>query len=179
MKIIVGSKNPSKIKAVEKAAKDYAFLKRAQVLGVEVISGVSEQPLSMEETIRGAKNRARNAFKKVKADYAIGIESGFVKIAGAKSGYIENSVCAIYGGKDFALGVSPGFECPPKVMELVLKKGLNLNDACFEAGISKDKEIGKREGIVGFLTKGRKTRSAYTHDAIIMALIHLENKELY
>lgn len=52
-KVYLGSLNPVKIKAVE-------MVVNKPVIGVEVDSGVGVQPLSDEETIQGAYNRAKS-----------------------------------------------------------------------------------------------------------------------
>ncbi len=72
MKISVGSKNPVKIKAVENCVK--RIWPEAEVFGVDVDSGVKDQPRSKEEAIRGATNRAKMALKKGDADIGIGPE---------------------------------------------------------------------------------------------------------
>ena len=176
MKIKVASLNPQKIQAVKDTVLDYPELKDALVEGVSAPSDVSDQPKSLEETVNGATNRARNAF--VDCDYSFGIESGLISVPKTKSGYMDICVCAIYDGKDFHLGCSSVFEVPNKIMEL-MHTGMNMQDACFEAGLTQNKNLGSAEGMIGILTKGRVTRLAYTKQAIISALIHLENKNLF
>jgi len=55
MKVVVGSDNPVKIGAAKNVFK--RFFSDVDVDGVKVDSRVSEQPLSREETKRGALNR--------------------------------------------------------------------------------------------------------------------------
>ena len=55
-RILVGSVNSSKIQAVGDALA--AFVPDLKVDGVEVESGVPEQPVGFGEILRGAKNRA-------------------------------------------------------------------------------------------------------------------------
>ena len=55
MKILVGSKNPVKIEAVEETFLKY--FKKVEVIGIEVDSNVPNQPIN-EETFEGAENRA-------------------------------------------------------------------------------------------------------------------------
>lgn len=59
MTVFVGSTNPVKLHAVQLALRD--VYPDAQVLGFETESGVGDQPLSDEETMLGARNRARAA----------------------------------------------------------------------------------------------------------------------
>ena len=174
MKIIVGSTNPSKVDAVKEVLSMYSFLRDADIAGTNATSGVSDQPKSSAETIQGAINRANNAYNHAKCDYSIGLESGFHEFPVA--GYMEFTACAIYDGKNYHFGFSSAFKCPEAVNQIMQQEGVNLNEACYKAGLTKNPEIGKSEGIIGILTRGRKTRKDYTKDAIIMAMIHVENK---
>lgn len=176
MKIKVASLNPQKIQAVQDTILDYEILREAIVEGISADSGVSDQPKSLEETVNGAINRAKNAF--VDCDLSFGIESGLISVPNTKSGYMDLCFCAIYDGKEVHLGCSSIFEVPKKIMDL-MHQGMNMSDACFEAGLTENKTVGSAEGLIGILTRGRVTRLAYTKQAIISALIHLENKELF
>lgn len=176
MKIKVASLNPQKIQAVQETVLDYEILKGALVEGINASSGVSDQPKSLEETVDGAINRAKNAF--IDCDYSFGIESGLITVPKTKSGFMDLCFCAIYDGKDIHLGCSSVFEIPQKIMDLI-HDGMNMQDACFAAGLTDNKNLGSAEGLIGILTKGRVTRLAYTKQAIISALIHLENKNLF
>ena len=123
MKIIVGSTNKAKIEAVAEILKEYPHLAGAEVFGVSVESGVADQPMSLDETIAGAMNRARNAFKG--CDYSIGLESGLMKVPNTKSGYMDFGACAIFDGEEFHLGLSSMWEFPDKrIMELIVDGGL-------------------------------------------------------
>ena len=68
----VGSKNKAKVEAVEEILRDYPHLEDAEVIGLEVLSNVGDQPRTLEETVRGARNRAENSFHD--CDYSVGIE---------------------------------------------------------------------------------------------------------
>ena len=58
MKVFVGSKNKIKVDAVRRAFEGVFLNETWVVEGQEVDSGVSEQPMDEEETVRGARNRA-------------------------------------------------------------------------------------------------------------------------
>src|SRR3954447_23101811 len=72
MKIIIGSKNPAKITAVQNSFRQ----EDNQFISIDVPSGVNDQPFSDEETIRGAINRAVGALKQGNGDIGIGLEGG-------------------------------------------------------------------------------------------------------
>ena len=173
MKIKVGSKNKAKVEAVAEIIRDYPHLKDSSVRGVEVDSGISAQPKSLDETIKGAMNRARGIFSG--CDYSIGLESGLMQVPNTKSGYMDVCVAAIYDGKEFHLGLSSAWEFPDKkITELMLHEGLDMPEAINKAGLTKNPKIGSEQGAIGILTKGRVDRKEYTKQALRTALIHLE-----
>ena len=177
MKIGVGTKNPAKVDAVKEIITEYDILKAAEVVPVDVDSGISEQPLTLEETVQGALNRAQGA--QLDCDLGIGLESGLFKMPRAKSGYMDICVCAIFDGKKFHLGTSSAFEYPAKLTELVLKEGIDVSRAAKQLGITDHQYVGHAQGMIGILTKSRVNRKEYTKQSLITALIHLENPKLY
>ena len=77
MKVVVGSQNPVKLEAVELGIKELWPSKQIELLGMEVDSGINEQPLSDVEMIKGAKKRAHAAITGQKdARYGVGLEGG-------------------------------------------------------------------------------------------------------
>lgn len=177
MNISVGSTNKIKIEAVEETIIQYPLLSGATVTGKNVLSQVSEQPQSLQETVQGAINRAKKVFEE--GHISIGLESGLMPVPFTKTGFMDVCVCAIYDGKTIHLGLSQAFECPSEVVRLVHEKGYDLNQASNAIGLTTNPQLGAAEGIIGILTKGRVTRKDYTKEAIKMALIHLENKQHY
>jgi inosine/xanthosine triphosphatase len=176
MKIIVGTTNAAKVAAVKEIVKEYAHLADATIESVKTESGVSDQPKSLQETIAGAMNRARSIFNN--CDYSIGLESGLMEVPNTKSGFMDLCVCAIYDGKEFHLGLSSAWEFPdPKIMDLIVKGGMNMSEAINHVGLTSNADIGTAEGAIGLLTKGRMDRKEYTKQALRTALIHLEQFE--
>jgi inosine/xanthosine triphosphatase len=177
MRIKVGSKNPVKVGAVRDTLKDYELLRDSDISGIEVASGVSDQPRSLTEIVNGAVNRAKNAFSD--CEYSFGIESGFVEVPGTKTGFMNVTACAIYNGTKCHLGLSSAFECPPVVTKMVLNEGMELDQAYYKAGLTDDRRLGYSGGVIKYLTRGRVTREDWIKESVRMALIHLENHELY
>ena len=176
MRINVGSKNDVKIEAVREAVRDYDFLSNAEVIGVDFNSEVSEQPKTIDETVRGAMNRARSAFRECK--YSFGIEDGSMRVPNTKTGYMNICACAIYDDQEYHMGLSSAFEYPHDVAKLVFEDGLDLNQAFYRTGLTKNPKVGSAEGVVSILTRGRLLRKEYTKQAITMALILVENSKL-
>lgn|SRR3989344_2117166 len=177
MRINIASKNPVKVEAVREVLRNYQDLANYEIIEIEVNSGVSEQPKSLEETVQGAINRAKAVFNG--CIYSFGIESGLMVVPQTKTGSMDFCVCAIYDGKDYHLGLSCAFEFPKKVTQMIHEEGIDANEAFYRLGLTADRKIGSSEGAIGMLTKGRMSRKDYTKQAVQMALIHLENKDLY
>jgi inosine/xanthosine triphosphatase len=177
MKINIGSKNKVKIEALSETLKEYSDFEVSEIFPIEVDSGVSPQPKSLDEAVDGAIKRAKKAF--ATCEYSFGIESGLMKVPQTKTGYMDVTCCAIFDGKAVHLGLSSAFEFPPAVTKYIFEKDSNASVACHELGLTKSEYIGYEEGIIGILTKNKVTRKDYTKGAIRMALLQLQNKELY
>ena len=179
MKVNVGTKNQNKVNAVRETLLSFQefFNSNIDVCLIDVDSGVSKQPKNMEQTTQGAINRAKNAFHN--CDISIGLESGLIEFPHTKSGYMDVTMCAIYDGKNFHLGGSSLFEYPKSVVDLIFAKDYEVDEAAKEAGFTENSSVGKAEGMVGLLTKGRLNRKDYSKQAVLTALIHLLNPEHY
>lgn len=88
MHFFVGTTNKTKLLAVQLAIQDE--WPDAVIVGYDVESGVASQPMSDEETLQGAQNRARQAIQQGRAEFteldpaeylAIGLEGGVVMFA--------------------------------------------------------------------------------------------------
>ena len=175
MKFYVGSTNEVKVSAVKEIIKDYAHLEDAAVEGVKTDSGVSDQPMSDDETLRGATNRANNVSNlAIDADYWVGIEGGLEQI----NGEMEAFAWVVVKSKNGKLGRgrTGSFFLPKKVAELI-KQGMELGDADdIVFGVTNSKQI---NGAVGILTRDVLTRTTYYEPAVILALIPFKNETLY
>ncbi len=172
MKIYVGSLNPTKVAAVREAVADHPDFSSCDVIGSEVASDVSEQPKTIEETVRGAMNRARAAWQE--GGISFGLESGLMEVPYTRTGYMDICVCAIYDGADYHHGISSAWECPVDVTKMMLEDGMNMSEAFYKSGRTDDPSIGSSIGVISVLTGGRVDRKAYTMQAIHMAMIHLK-----
>lgn len=167
--IVVGSKNPVKVSAVAEVFADYPQYATMQVSGVDASSGVRPQPLSLEETVSGARNRARQAYE---GFLGVGLESGIMAIP---DGYLEVCFAAIFDGTRMHTGMSCGFALPKAVTNLMFEEELNLVEAAMRVGLTDDPEVGKKGGLLSILTDGRLTRKEYSKQSLITAIISLEH----
>ncbi len=168
-RIYVASLNKNKINAVKEVFSDYC------VEGVACTSGVREQPTSLEETIRGAVNRAKSVFGD--CEYSAGIEDGIARVPWTMSGYMNFCACALFDGCRIFLGLGPAFEYPVECTKKAVEERITISEAFFP--ISERPDIGNEEGIIGWLTKGKINRQKYTKHAVEMAKIQIDNPGLY
>lgn len=78
MKIALGSTSAQKAQYLKEVLQELNL--EASIIPTEVESGVSEQPITLNETREGSINRAKESLKKRKdADFAVGIEIGYEK----------------------------------------------------------------------------------------------------
>lgn len=177
MRIGVGSKNATKVNAVIEVLRDYPLLASAEIIGVPVQVEEFGHPKTLDETVAGAIDRAKQAHRGV--DFGFGIEGGLMKVPHTKTGYMEVAVCAIFDGENIHLGMSPACEWPRSVIEGILHKGLDGSQAMKAANLTQEEKLGENKGFIDIVTKGRMDRTAFNKAAITMALVHLENPELY
>lgn len=180
MIVAIGSTNKAKVLAVKEIIECSPLFSGAQVKSISTNSDVSAQPLSLEETIQGAKNRAKHAFNTCDGCcYSFGIESGLMEASNVSTGFLHVSICCIYDGANYYTGLSTGFEIPPQILELILTKKMDLSEACLHSGISHNEKIGSTEGLIGVLTQGKIDRKEYSKQCITTAILQLENNEWY
>lgn len=174
MIVSVGSQRKSKQNAVRKAFAHY--YPDFDIVGVACDSGVSDQPLTDEETIRGAINRANRAL--TKGDIGVGIEAGLKQVPNAITGYLNTTWCAITDKEGFlTIGSSPDFEYPGKIAEDALA-GIEVSKSAAELYGMDETEL-KESGVISKLTRGVMSREDYSYYAVLMALIPRLQRKLF
>jgi inosine/xanthosine triphosphatase len=162
VRIGVGSGNPAKVEPVREVAE--ALFPGAEVFAREVGSGVREQPLSEQETLRGALNRARGIVKADEAVLGVGIEGGIASVGGVHFGFTWVAVVDREGRT--GLGSSARFEIPDRIAREVLA-GRPLGEVVAE--LSGRPGIAREEGAMGLLSGGHVTRRSATVQALHFA----------
>ena len=177
MKVVVGSTNPIKIKAVESIFSKIYSKKQLEVTGIKVDSGISAQPFN-EEAIKGAINRAKEVMLITNIDLSVGIEAGLFKFPSTISNYLDMHWCAILDRKRrLTTGCSSGFELPPDAIYQIFKKGKEVGEVMDEiAGMN---DVGKGMGAIGMLSKGIMNRMHLNEQAVLMAMIPRINEQDY
>jgi inosine/xanthosine triphosphatase len=171
--VAVGSTNPLKVGAARDAFRD--FYGDAKVEGLHVPSGIKPFPTSEEETIRGAKNRARAAAsERPNADFHVGIEAGIVEVDGRS---FVRAYAVVVRGEEMGLGCSAAYEAPPTILE-------RMDPESDSSRLVIDSVMGRHdvletEGVIGILTQGRLTRATINRDAVRCALTRFVSPRYY
>lgn len=119
-KIYVSSESQIKLDAVSFGFRKIG--KAFDVLGCKTKSGVAEQPMSIEETLKGAKGRMKDLKKKAgkrKYEYLASIESGITKIF-TDHNYFGISICIIENSKGVGkVSITTEMEIPKSMTDLI------------------------------------------------------------
>jgi non-canonical (house-cleaning) NTP pyrophosphatase len=172
--VAVGSKNRQKIRGSGLGTLRVFPETDPEILWKEIATGVSKQPMSLDEILRGARNRSTGVIRLFpQADYGIGIESGLYEIFGK---WMDTSIVSIVDseGKE-ALGQTISYEVGERIMELVFQ-GKELSDAVAET--TARNTIETRDNYAA-LSNGAVTAVETFRDAVAGALSRLAFAEYH
>jgi inosine/xanthosine triphosphatase len=184
-RVRVGTTNGPKIAAATEAIR--AYVPGARVEGAPVESGVSDQPVGLDEIARGARNRAAAAFELGDCQLAVGYEDGLValpELGGCASELLNLGCAAVTDGVRTSLGLSSGFSYPPECARQAATEREPIGDL-FDAlwserrGDAAAGPSGQGIGNIGKLSLGVLPRTEYARHAILCALVPLLHPDLY
>lgn len=173
--VYIGSANPVKIECTRIGFTDVFDENEAfRFIGKSVDSGISDQPMTSEETLQGAKNRVKQLKDRFPdGDYFVGIEGGVHVFEGEMEAF---AWVVIVDNERLGKAQTSTFQLPPKIVSLI-EQGVELghaDDIVFRRDNSK-----QGNGAVGILTEDVIDRVEYYRHAVILALIPFINKKLY
>jgi inosine/xanthosine triphosphatase len=172
--ILIASRNPVKVQATLNGFQRMFPEESFQIQSAPAASGVSNQPRSDEETLRGATNRAQSAARDYpQANYWVGIEGGIQETGGQMTAF---AWVVIYDGRSLGKSRTGTFFLPPQVSRLV-RQGVELgmaDDIVFQRENSK-----QENGAIGILTANVVDRTGLYEQAVILALLPFKNPDLY
>lgn len=168
--VALGSTNPVKRRALERALASLVTGEPPRVVCLEAASGVPDQPWGDAETRRGATNRALGAVRAAgDGAIGIGIEGGVARQDGGLWAF--SWVVAVTAAGASSAARSAAFTLPDEVAALV-GGGVELGDAMDRlyhvAGSKRD------QGAVGLLTGGALDRAGLYTQAVLLALARLQ-----
>lgn len=165
MLVAVGTNNPNKVRAVVDAYAMFGF--RATAVAVGAPPTLPGQPIGVGNVFGGALARANHALSAVAgAEHGVGLEAGVVEVGGK---HLDVTI-AVIGDRngEVTVGVGPGFQIPNVFLGQVLG-GRELGAVADE--FLGRRAVGRREGLVGVLTRGRVGRYDLNLAAVAMALV--------
>ena len=170
MKILLGSKNPSKLKSLELALNEIGIT-QFEIICLEAKSGVNSEPIG-QDIIKGADNRNQSikdyAIKsKINYDYLCSIEGGFSIDEYGLPFIVSYAIFEDKNGKK-STGKSLGIRLTLEMFDYV-KNGNSLNKV-IESIVGKENNK-KSQGVTGYITNGLYSRDKFDKEAVISALI--------
>lgn len=169
MRIAIGSTNPVKVAAATEACRHYWPDSTCSSHGVD--TGVAAMPMSDEETIQGARNRAERARELSGADIGIGLEGGVMETPWGL--FLTNWVVAVGEGGKTGYGSSTRMRLPEAVAAEIRGGG--------ELGPIMDRITGTslsnhRNGAIGYFTRDLVLRKDAFLQAVAYALVAFVNE---
>lgn len=153
--IAIGTKNPTKVAAIKLAFQGI----EAKFIETSVPSGVSAQPLTDDETIKGAINRARNSREQEQTDIGIGLEGGVVS---SEHGLLLCNWGAIVDRDRSPIIAGGARILLPEEVAYGVRAGKELSEVMEE--YTKQKDVRSKEGAIGIFTNGHVNRTdMFTH----------------
>ena len=171
--VIVGSKNPVKVGAVNQALSAIFPDHNVECLGVNAPSQVADQPMTSEETRLGAINRVKYCQQHHQADYYVAIEGGVDNLT---DGPVTFAYIVITKGSQSSMGRSAMLPLPPVVYQ-ALQQGEELGhvmDRLFNT-----ENVKQKGGAIGLLTNGLESRMSNYTQAITLAMAPFLQPQLF
>lgn len=174
LKVIIASKNPTKISAAQKGFEMVFPETEFEFVGESIPSGVPDQPVGSDETYQGALNRAKGAKQsQPNADFWVGIEGGNILHGNEMEAMAWIIVLSNSG---FGKARTAGFFLPNKVVKLI-NDGYELGHADeIVFGVENSKQ---KMGSSGLLTDNLIDRISFYLPAVVFALIPFKKPKLY
>jgi len=175
MIIAVGTENKAKNEAARAVLG--SVWPEATFVAVNAPSGISAMPMSVEETLRGARNRAHAALGlRPDASYAVGLEGGVEDVYGTL--FLGGWAVIVDRKGRIGEGASARVALPASISER-LRRGDELGPLMQQLLKDEKNEVRHTLGTHGILTHGRYTRvDEFTH-ALQCAVAPFVNEQFY
>ncbi|REG85719.1 inosine/xanthosine triphosphatase [Marinomonas pollencensis] len=177
IRILVASKNPVKVTAAHQAFSQVFPNHTIHCEGVNVDSGVADQPMTESETRLGAQTRVRNCIDMdtdTKEDYFVAMEGGVDQFEEGAATFAY--VCISGRDKTIHTGRSANLPLPNSVYQRLVcgdELGQVMDD------VFKMENIKQKGGAIGVLTNNLATRESTYTQALILAMAPILHPDLY
>jgi inosine/xanthosine triphosphatase len=170
--VVIGSTNPVKVAAATAAIQQ--IWPQATLTALAVDAGIRAQPLSDDEAILGATNRARQALAATNATLAIGLE-----------GNTHDTLHGMFGtgwavvldrAGTVGIGGSGRFLLPAHLAH-ALRQGEELGPLM--DALTSEQNTRQRQGAIGIFTNQLMTRQDALETAVLFALTRFLNPHYY
>ncbi len=146
---------------------------------MHVESGVQATPLSIDELMTGARQRAETAFargasKSPELILSVGVEGGLY--VSQTHAFLQSWAC-IYDGERFSFGSSGSIEIPRVLSDAVVRDGADLGKVIDI--FAEQNDVRSNQGTWGILTGDLITREDSFELATLNALAPFFNKKMY
>jgi len=175
MKIVVWTTNPAKINAIKQAIAEIPYFENEniEIIPLKVDSGISDMPITAEENMLGAKNRAHNCKAQIPdADFYIGMEGGTTKYD--DKAYLFGVVYILDKNWEFHYGFSNMMEVPEFFRKKIYDEGLDLGPVLEE--ITKEENASKKWWAFAHWSDGILTRTDQFVFAFKSAIVPFFNR---
>ena len=182
MKVLIASKRAPKVNGVQRAFKRLSHFDLFKTIVFEpmtVESGVPATPLSIDELMTGARQRAETVYASNgdnSADdvLAVGVEGGVCVFQ--RHTFLQSWAC-VHDGRRFSFGSSGSIEIPQALADAVVKDGADLGHVIDI--FAEQKNVRSNQGTWGILTGDLITREDSFELATLNALAPFFNKKMY
>lgn len=175
MKIIIATQSPPKVQAIEEAISRCPYFqdKNIEIISIKAKSNVSDMPISIEENMLGAKNRAINAKNQITdADFYIGMEGGTSFVLDKT--YLFGAVYILSRTGEWHFGLSNMIEVPIYFHEKIYNEKQELGPVLAEAtGVA---DASKKNGAFGAWSDDIFTRKDQFVFAFLSAIVPFYNQ---
>lgn len=176
MKLYVGSQNPVKVNAVKTVLSQHLETE-IDAIGVNVPSGVSDQPMNEDETRLGAINRVKHCLRMFPDERPT---AWFAAIEGGVDVFDDGpatfAYVALYHRGRYSVTRSSSLPLPAQVYQ-ALERGEELGsvmDTLFDTH-----NVKQKGGAIGLLTHNKATRQSVYELAVTLAMAPFNFPDLY
>ncbi|HTR80367.1 MAG TPA: inosine/xanthosine triphosphatase [Bacteroidota bacterium] len=184
MKVVIASQRAPKVNGVQRAFRKLVHLEGFKDIAFEslqVESGVQATPLSIEELMTGARQRAEAAHAMASSHmtgggiiFAVGVEGGVYR--SLERAFLQSWAC-VYDGRKQSFGSSGSIEIPAALTKAVLVEGEDLGKVIDLFANRHD--VRSNQGTWGILSGDLVSREDSFELATLNALAPFFNEKMY
>jgi inosine/xanthosine triphosphatase len=182
MKVLIASMRAPKVNGVQRAFQKLSHIPQFNNIVFEpmhIESGVQATPLSIDELMTGARQRAETAYagagvKSLEAVFSVGVEGGLY--VSQQHAFLQSWAC-VFDGERISFGSSGSIEIPRALSDAVVRDGADLGKVIDI--FAEQNDVRSNQGTWGILTCDLITREDSFELATLNALAPFFNGKMY